>query len=120
MFTDPMKVTYEAIEKSLPLVAVTKDAATYVTSDGTMEVVISHSSLGDSVQRHSIKLSLIAQEPPEDLFTGTFRRIANAVEFSFETDITRFNSEEELPLVRAALESLLDETMFLRLMGREM
>jgi len=119
MFTDPLSVTYNGSAKSLTRVSVSGGNTLYRTSDGEFEVSISHSPTADGLIRHEITLTRIAPDPtPADVFDN-YSRLPNRFEMAFATNSYRAGSATDLPLLRTALQALVDSSFQTRLVGGE-
>jgi hypothetical protein len=118
MLSDPLSVTYDGVTKSLARVTMGEDYTAYRTSDGELEVKISHSSTAAGNKRHSIKLSRKMPDPtPLDVFDA-YREVVNSSEFTWETDPNGKDSSA-VANCQSALSTLVDATFRSRLLGGE-
>jgi len=118
MLSDPLSVTYDGVSKSLPRVASAAGLSVYRTSDGEVEVQISHSYTAEGRKRHSVKLSRRMPDPtPLDVFDA-FREVVNSSELTWETDPNGKDSSA-VANTQSALLSLADATFRSRMLGGE-
>lgn len=125
MFSDPLVVTYNSSSKSLPRAAspfngITKllGTSSYATSDGEFAVKTARFSSGSSHTRSEIILSRIV--PDSDPFTGVTPDARNSVGLIFEVNDLRMGTSVDVPLIRAALLSLVDSSFQTRLYSGEL
>jgi len=125
MLTDPLSVTYNGNAKSLPVVTGSTGLdldrllsnRKYATADGEFTVVTRQGvrRSGDFVG----EIHLARKAPDTDttnVWTGDF---SNSVGLVFGVNPARANTAVDLPLIRAALLSLVDTTLQGRIIGGE-
>lgn len=126
MLTDPLSVTYNGTSKTLPQVTGKTDgldqaklinARKYATADGEFSVATRQSVLKDGTRKAEIFLSRTAPETDTNtVWQGYF---SNAVGLTFIVNSAGANASVDIPLIRAALLSLVDSGLQTRLIGGE-
>jgi len=121
MFTDPLSITYNSVAKTLPRISGRSSASVYGTADGEFRVNISESTSPKSGIRFvSFKLSRTLPDPtPADSF-DPYRPIVNSfgLTYGFD-DATRSQASVDHPLLRSAVLSFVDSTIYGRLIQGE-
>jgi len=119
ILTDPVSITYDGNAKSLPRVSASRVGNVYRTSNDEFEVSISDlSRIRGGKPGCEIVLTRVVPDPtPTDLQS---RRIANSFGFVISFDpVTRTEASDNLPKLRAALDSFVNTTMLNRLIAGE-
>lgn len=125
MLSDPLSVTYNSSVKSLartgPSASGVKRVLSktgYNTADGEFRVNVTQSLLGNGSERAEILLTRL-QLDPDGPFTGNYVELPNSVGLVFETNQLKYNASTDIPLLQAALTTLVDATLRGRLIGGE-
>lgn len=122
MLSEPLSVTYNGSSKSLNRIAygdnrgLTKSQ--FVTTDGEFLIQISETPKGD-LSRIEITLTRTERDADGDPFTGNWSALPNTFGLVFETNHLNYNTSVDIPLLQAALTSLVDSTVRSRLLAGE-
>jgi len=126
MLSDPLVVTYDGNAKSLPRGHAHRAGpirvlgkSSYVGYDEEFAVYTQRAQLGGDVTRSEIILERVTPDP-DDPFTGNYLRLPNRVGLVFEVNNFRYATETDVPLLRAALDSLVTSTIASRLISGEL
>jgi hypothetical protein len=126
MLTDPLSVTYNGSAKTLPQVTGKTDgldqaklihSRKYATADGEFSVDTRQSILKDGTRKAEVFLTRKAAET--DANTVAQGYFNNSVGLTFIVNSFGANASVDIPLIRAALLSLVDTTLQGRLIGGE-
>lgn len=126
MFTDPVSVTYNGSSKSLVRAAgpsrpgVRRELASsrYSTTDSEFELSITQTQMEDDSTRAEVTLTRVTPDP-DGPFAGSYSLFPNRVSLVFEVNKLRYGTSTDVPLLQAALLSLVDSTFRGRLIGGE-
>jgi len=119
MFTDPLSLTYDGSAKSLPRVSAARAGTAYATSNGEFEMKVSDlSRLRGGRHGCEILLTRVVPDPTPADFES--RLITNSFGFVIGFDPqTRTEASDNLPKLRAALDSFVTSTVLNRLIAGE-
>jgi len=125
MLSDPLSVTYNGTAKSLPVIggrwpSVPKEVGKrmYGTADGEFVVATRQLVHGDTRNRVA-EISLQRTAPDTDPNTAAQGYFGNSVALRFTTNAYSVGTSADIPLIRAALLSLVDSTLQGRLITGE-
>jgi hypothetical protein len=125
MLTDPLSVTYNGNAKSLPAVTgstgldVDRVLGTrkYGTADGEFIVATRQCVRRNGTYQGEIHLTRVgADTDSTNVYTGLF---SNSVGLVYGIPPSRVNTSVDIPLIRAALLSLVDTSLQSRILGGE-
>jgi hypothetical protein len=119
MLTDPASVTYNGSAKSLVRISQDIDSTIYATSDGEFWMQIRNSLTRDGLTRREVLLERRAPDPTPDPFSGGPASVSNRFGLIFETNLNRFESSTDIPLLRTALLAYVDSTLQGRILAGE-
>jgi hypothetical protein len=123
MLTDPLSVTYNGSAKTLPVVTGSTridldrllGSRKYATADGEFTVATRQGVRRDGVLQGEIHLIRKALETDVNTaFSGYF---SNSVGLVYGIDPIRANTSVDIPLIRAALLSLVDSSLEAKILG---
>jgi len=98
---------------------VTKGSSFYKSANGEFRVIIRNTPKGNGTTTASIELARAVPDPtPTDIF-DPYREVENSFGIFYRYDLTRGNAGIDLPLLRAALLSLVNSGFETRLIGGE-
>jgi len=121
MLNDPLSVTYNGSAKSLPRVGLSAASSMYKTADGEFEITIlsSPKKQKDGRLGRSIIFSRVLPDPTPGNSFDDYRVIRNSLGLTYGFDVTRAEASVDIPLLRAALLSLVDTTLQGRIINGE-
>lgn len=124
MLNDPLSVTVAGIAQSLARGSGRKIGATaqlqhtsYRTSDGVYEVQTTHTRLANGNRRAEIQLLRIHQDSTPE--SGSLDSLSNGVSLMFESNKFGHLTAADIPELRAALNTLVNDAFALRLINGE-
>lgn len=126
MFSDPLSVTYDGVSQSLarlgrttrPGISRMTDTSVYGSADGEFQMFISEAEMSGSLRRFEISLERTEQDS-DGPFTGNWSYLPNRFGLVYEINPFRYNTVTDVPLLRAALDNLVDATFQGRIIGGE-
>lgn len=126
MFADPLSVTYNGVSKSLarlgrttrPGISRMTDTSVFGTSDEEFSLFISEAEMAEDLRRFEVTLGR-TQQDVDGPFAGSWSPLPNRFGFVYEVNPFRYNTSTDLPLLRAALISLVDSTFQSRVISGE-
>jgi hypothetical protein len=110
MLSDPITITYNAVNTDLNRLGSDSSTSFYRDDDGEFEMVISNSTTPDGNSVIEIQLYRVLPDPtPSDAFDA-YRRVANSFGLRYEYDPTRAELAVDMPRLRTCLLALVDST----------
>lgn len=127
MLSDPISITFDGNAVSLPRAIGAQragikriiSASQYSVANGEFTMIIQHSELGDGMRRAEVLLERTVQDGDSNPFTGDWKRLPNRFGVVFETNNLFYNTDIDIPDLRAALLAFLTDPISDRIMGGE-
>jgi hypothetical protein len=94
------------------------DTSLFGSSDGEFQMFMSEAELGGNMRRFEVLLER-TQQDPDGPFTGSYFSLPNRFGFVYEINPFRYNTSTDIPLLRTALNTLVDSTFQGRILGGE-
>lgn len=119
MLPDPLPITFNGNALSLPRVNVVGRSSRYRSADEEFVMSITDYSKQGLSRLVGVSLSKQVLDPTPTQAFDPYRAIVNSFELRFGYDVSRYETNTSIPLLRSALNSFVDSAMLNRIISGE-